>query len=56
MIEIGCYSNDDDVKILFEALDTDRSGTLTWEEFMDLSRKAHAVNYVSDIPKNVRGY
>ena len=48
LIEIGCYSNDDDVKILFEALDTDRSGTLTWEEFMDLSRKAHAVNYVVD--------
>jgi hypothetical protein len=45
---MGCYSNDDDVKILFEALDTDRSGTLTWEEFMDLSRKAHAVNYVVD--------
>ena len=48
LVELHLYSNDQDVEILFEALDVDRSGTLTLEEFLDLTKKAHAANYVVD--------
>jgi len=48
LIELHLYSNDQDVQILFEALDVDRSGTLSLEEFLDLTKKAHAANYVVD--------
>jgi len=48
LIELNLYSSDQDVQILFEALDVDRSGTLSLEEFLDLTKKAHAANYVVD--------
>jgi hypothetical protein len=48
LIELNLYSNDKDVQILFQALDVDRSGTLSLEEFLDLTKKAHAANYVVD--------
>jgi len=48
LIELQLYSNDQDVQILFEALDVDRSGTLCLEEFLDLTKKAHAANSVVD--------
>ena len=48
LIELNLYSNDQDVQILFQALDLDRSGTLSLEEFLDLTKKAHAANHVVD--------
>ena len=48
LIALNLYSNDQDVQILFEALDVDSSGTLSWEEFQDLAKKAHAANHVVD--------
>jgi hypothetical protein len=48
LIELHLFSNDQDVQTLFAALDVDRSGTLTLEEFLDLTKKAHAANYVVD--------
>ena len=48
LIELHLYSNDQDVQILFEVPDVDTSGTLSLEEFMDLTKKAHAANYVVD--------
>jgi hypothetical protein len=48
LIELHLYSNDQDVQILFKALDVDRSGTLSLDEFLDLTKKAHAANYVVD--------
>jgi hypothetical protein len=48
LIELNMYSNDRDVQILFESLDEDGSGTLSLEEFLDLTKKAHAANHVVD--------
>ncbi len=48
LIALNLYSNDQDVQVLFEVFDVDRSGTLTWEEFQDLAKKAHAANHVVD--------
>jgi len=48
LIELNLYSNDQDVLILFQALDVDRSETLSLEEFLDLTKKAHAANHVVD--------
>lgn len=48
LIALNLYCNDQDVQILFEALDMDRSGTLSWEEFQELAKKAHAANHVID--------
>jgi hypothetical protein len=48
LIELNLYSNDRDVQILFEVLDMDGDGTLSLEEFLELTKKAHAVNHVVD--------
>jgi Ca2+-binding EF-hand superfamily protein len=41
-------SNNQDVQILFQTLDVDSSGTLSLEEFMNLTSKASAANHVVD--------
>jgi hypothetical protein len=48
LIELNLYSNDRDVQILFDVLDMDGDGTLRLEEFLELIKKAHAVNHVVD--------
>jgi hypothetical protein len=55
LIELHLFSNDQDVQTLFAALDVDRSGTLTLEEFLDLTKKAHAANYVVDPARRHHG-
>jgi len=48
LIDLQLYSSDADVHVLFDALDTDKSGDLDWEEFKVLTKLAQTTNFVVD--------
>ena len=41
-------TSDEDLRRLFEHLDTDNSGSLDWEEFKSMTKQAHLRNFVMD--------
>ena len=46
--ELNFCASDDDLKTIFQHLDTDNSGTLEWQKFKSLAQQAHIRNSVMD--------